>query len=561
MTTLILVRSAADRDELRRLGFHAAVPVPSMTFPSGVSRVYALFTTRPDDEPFFVAIASTSNVPECFFALKIGTDCVATYAGRYRGGFPDEWRRLTGTATPLVKAASHVENESESDPPSGSFDLAALEEARKTGRLFVIRRENDLDALRFQGIVASISLAGLNDKIDATDLVEVIGVAVSPEDIAVFRSALNASGDANHVFVLSLTPDCQSIDAFIDVDRANFVARWRELCLRKVPLRDFHIEDERSNEDLDEEIIEEDEEQDELSAFASGDAKAIDAIVERCAADHALLFERGRFRDALVILFRDHRLEWKLFLEGLEKAGVKTSGLTTAIGAEAKKASSASRRPRSEPALGLAEGYWREKDGSVWTSVRMKGKGFESVRLCSDIRAVRKESDASNSNWSMFVEVYGPRKIWTKLKLACDELAIKPDQVVAKLARLGGLRIYAPKSPQTYRLIADALCDADIQTAYMLDKTGWTEINGRLVFALPSGVIGDPGSEETFWGGDNRACTASKFGTFDGWKTNVCNLLDGNPVPTMGLASCWPLLASVSCRSTPQPTSWSISSR
>ena len=277
---------------------------------------------------------------------------------------------------------------------------------------------------------------------------------------------------------------------------------------------------------------------DDLAALADGDTAAIDAFVERCRVDPRLpLRDDKRLLAALVKLSKNHRA-WAYAKAGLAAAKVDVPGLNrairAAIEAEAYGKTGGGAKPgAAHDSDGLADGYWRDKDGLVWTS-EFAGSGIlrqqQDVCLCSHARVVRRESDGLGHNWSIAVEVRDKWDASKEVVLREADAATDTKESIHALVN-AGLTIYAPQILKYHRLIVDGFLKAKTNLARRLTKAGWFTVGGKPVFATPSGIIGDVGGNEILWGGKEDVCMTSAAGTLASWKANVCALAEGNAVP------------------------------
>jgi hypothetical protein len=177
-----------------------------------------------------------------------------------------------------------------------------------------------------------------------------------------------------------------------------------------------------------------------------------------------------------------------------------------------------------DPNEGIAEGFYRE-DSAINTMVGAGRKAHE-VRLCSNLRAVRKVSAGDGTDWAVIVRFRDSRKVDKEVRVSCGDAATEPSKCIHELAS-AGLLIHV-EDPQLYRLLLKAVVHASVPLAYRLVKAGWFPIASAYVFALPSGVIPRV-EEEVIWGGDRNYCRTLQRGSMSQWKETVLAFADGNP--------------------------------
>jgi hypothetical protein len=178
-----------------------------------------------------------------------------------------------------------------------------------------------------------------------------------------------------------------------------------------------------------------------------------------------------------------------------------------------------------DPNKGLAEGFYRE-DSAINTIVGA-GKKAHEVRLCSNLRAVRKVSAGDGTDWAVIVRFRDSRKVDKEVRVSCGDAATDPSKCIHELAS-AGLLIHV-EDPRLYRLLLKAVVHASVPLAYRLVKAGWFPIASAYVFALPSGVIPRV-EEEVIWGGDRNYCRTLQRGSMNQWKETVLAFADGNPI-------------------------------
>jgi putative DNA primase/helicase len=276
-----------------------------------------------------------------------------------------------------------------------------------------------------------------------------------------------------------------------------------------------------------------------LGELERGEQAAFDLLIERCKNDPlCVLMDKGTF-NALKRLSQNpsKARAWETLRAFLKSVGVDVLALNRAIkGTESDAHESAGRGawPQGGPSDGLAEGYWHdEEDGAVWTHdlVRAgRSRTQQDVCLCSRARVVRGESDGAGYAWSTAVEVRDKWGVTKEVVLNDANAATDTKESIHSLVN-AGLRIYAPQLPKYHRLILDGFLKARAKLARRLTKAGWFTLEGKSVFATPSGVIGDVGSTQILWGGKEDICATSQAGTVDSWKAKVCALAEGNAIP------------------------------
>jgi putative DNA primase/helicase len=277
-----------------------------------------------------------------------------------------------------------------------------------------------------------------------------------------------------------------------------------------------------------------------LAELERGEQTAFDLLIERCKNDPlCVLTDKGIF-NALKGLSQNpsKARPWetlRAFLKGIE---VDVAALNRAIrGAAGSEAhDDGSRRAKTEGGNsdGLAEGYWHdEDDGAVWTTEVVglgRSRTQQDVCLCSPARVVRGESDGAGYGWSIAVEVRDKWGATKEVILNEADAATDTKESIHALVN-AGLRIYAPQLPKYHRLILDGFLKAKAKLARRVTKAGWFVLDGKSVFATPSGVLGDVGSTQVLWGGKEDICATGRAGTLVSWKENVCALAEGNAIP------------------------------
>jgi hypothetical protein len=129
-----------------------------------------------------------------------------------------------------------------------------------------------------------------------------------------------------------------------------------------------------------------------------------------------------------------------------------------------------------DPNEGLAEGFYRE-DSAINTIVGA-GKKAHEVRLCSNLRAVRKVSAGDGTDWAVIVRFRDSRKVDKEVRVSCGDAATEPSKCIHELASTG-LLIHV-EDPQLYRLLLKAVVHASVALAYRLVKAGWFPIASAL---------------------------------------------------------------------------------
>jgi putative DNA primase/helicase len=365
------------------------------------------------------------------------------------------------------------------------------------GRDVTICRDNDRPGEIFEQAVGRI-LLGLACRVSAVDVAALVARAISARGAAVKADGWDLA-DAAHLWD---TPEALRVAVI------SLVALF-------VPTLD-------------------------LGELGRGEQTAFDLLIERCKSDPlCVLTDRGIF-DALGHLSQNpsKARAWETLRAFLKGAGVDVPALNRAIkgatGSEAHEDASNREKPGGGDSDGLAEGYWHDEDDGAVCSTEFVGSGRsrtqQDVCLCSHARVIRGESDGAGYGWSIAVEVrdkWGARK---EVILNEADAAIDTKESIRALVN-AGLKIYAPQLPKYHRLILDGFLKARAKLARRLTKAGWFALEGRSVFATPSGVFGDVGSTEVLWGGKEDICATSEAGSFESWKGHVCALAEGNAIP------------------------------
>jgi putative DNA primase/helicase len=366
------------------------------------------------------------------------------------------------------------------------------------GRGITICRDNDKPGEAFEQIVGRI-LLGLGCKVSVVDIAALGELAISARGAAV-----NAEGwDIADAALLWEMPEAL---------RAAVLGLVRPF----VPALD-------------------------LSELERGEQAAFDLLIERCRGEPTCVTADAGIFNALKGLSQNplRARAWETLRSFLKGAKVDVAGLNRAIKAaiEAEAYGKVGGGGKPGAALdsdGLAEGYWHDEDDGAVCTTETVGSGRlrtqQDVCLCSHARVVRGESDGAGYGWSIAVQVRDKWGATKEVVLNEADAAIDTKESIHALVN-AGLRIYAPQLSKYHRLILDGFLKAEAKLARRLTKAGWFALDGKSVFAIPSGVIGDVGSTQVLWGGKEDICATSQAGTLESWKANVCALAEGNAIP------------------------------
>jgi hypothetical protein len=181
--------------------------------------------------------------------------------------------------------------------------------------------------------------------------------------------------------------------------------------------------------------------------------------------------------------------------------------------------------PRPKDAEGLAAGYWRDHDDK--TIRMMKGpkrKPYE-VCLCSNIKAIHRESGPDGKGWALTVEVVDPRGVRKEVAITSADAETDAAKCMRTLTN-AGLVVYADDLKR-HRLILNAVMRAEVPLAYGLIKTGLVKIDDHNVFARsdriiePNGVDVGKRKSVVIWRGGDQYGRVRQDGKRDGWISGV----------------------------------------
>jgi Domain of unknown function (DUF927) len=185
----------------------------------------------------------------------------------------------------------------------------------------------------------------------------------------------------------------------------------------------------------------------------------------------------------------------------------------------------ASPGPNPVDTEGLAEGYWRDPADKTIRMMRGTGKRAKEVRLCSNIKAIYRESGADGKGWGLTVEVVDPRGVKKEVVITSADAETDAAKCMRTLSS-AGLVVHSDDIKR-HRFILNAVVRAKVPLAYGLVKTGLTPIGDYHVFARSDGVIEPDGLDEeqkrniVVWGGGSQYGRVHQDGKRGEWISGV----------------------------------------
>lgn len=275
-----------------------------------------------------------------------------------------------------------------------------------------------------------------------------------------------------------------------------------------------------------------------LDDLSRGGQTAFGVLENLCKADPLYVMKNNDCFNAVRRLYFNEakRNAWLVLKASLQSAGVKVRELAGAFRRTADAEVEAGTEAGAEPypddlerdREGLTKGlFWRD-GGALYIRIG-KGDNTSDLRLCSDMRAVRVESDVASRGWSVTVEVTDQRGGLKEVSFSQADSATDPSAVIRKLTD-AGLVLYVD-DPRHHRLILRAVRLAEVPFATCTDESGWNHYdNGEsFVFSYQGGAIGCS-KEPIVWRGDGRFGRASQEGTDASWRETILKRIDGNPI-------------------------------
>jgi hypothetical protein len=163
----------------------------------------------------------------------------------------------------------------------------------------------------------------------------------------------------------------------------------------------------------------------------------------------------------------------------------------------------------------LPSGFWMENEKVVTIS-----DGITPVS--SQLRVLAETRDARTRENGIAVEVLDKHDGWREVILPQDALFGEGDKWAKPLARTG-LKISSV--PQLKRLLHSATTTDLILT---VDQPGWQQIQGKPVYVLPDGIIGDGSGATVRFAGDKKNFKLAQSGSLEDWQNTVASLAVGN---------------------------------